>query len=47
MGKAIRLAPSILNADYARLKDEIQKAEAGGADMIHVDIMDAHFVPNL
>jgi ribulose-phosphate 3-epimerase len=43
----IRLAPSILNADYGRLKDEIQKAEAGGADMIHVDIMDAHFVPNL
>ena len=47
MSKPIRLAPSILNADYARLKDEIQKAEAGGADMIHVDIMDAHFVPNL
>jgi ribulose-phosphate 3-epimerase len=45
--KSIRLAPSILNADYSRLKDEIQKAEAGGADQIHVDIMDAHFVPNL
>jgi ribulose-phosphate 3-epimerase len=45
--KAIRLAPSILNADYGRLKDEIQKAEAGGADQIHIDIMDAHFVPNL
>jgi ribulose-phosphate 3-epimerase len=44
---AIRLAPSILNADYGRLKEEIQKAEAGGADQIHVDIMDAHFVPNL
>jgi ribulose-phosphate 3-epimerase len=47
MKKPIRLAPSILNADYARLKDEIQKAEAGGADQIHIDIMDAHFVPNL
>lgn len=45
--KSIRLAPSILNADYACLKDEIQKAEEGGADQIHVDIMDAHFVPNL
>src|SRR5262245_20510193 len=47
MKKPIKLAPSILNADYGRLKDEIQKAEAGGADQIHVDIMDAHFVPNL
>lgn len=47
MPKAIRLAPSILNADYGALKAEIQKAEAGGADQIHVDIMDAHFVPNL
>jgi len=45
--KAIRLAPSILNADYGCLKEEIQRAEAGGADQIHVDIMDAHFVPNL
>jgi ribulose-phosphate 3-epimerase len=43
----IEIAPSILSADFARLGEEIEAAERGGATLIHVDVMDGHFVPNL